>query len=345
MRKSTEWITVAIKATREVAPGIREFTLEPGGGAGAYPTGSHLQVQAVIEGKSAIRHYSLIGDAPRDGTWRIAVKREDTGRGGSRYMWSLPAGARLQVTNPDSQFQLSRDASEYLLIAGGIGITPILGMAMALKRRAGRFHVLYLGRSRTALAYLDELHALLGNDLHVFTDDEGRADVAAEIARLDPEGEAYICGPLGLLEAVRRAWQHSGRRRDRLHYETFGSSGRFATEPFTVCVPRLGVTVEVPAGTTMLDALEAAGVRVLSDCRRGECGLCQMEVLELSGSLDHRDVFFSDAEHASNHRICACVSRVSGGTIAVEPAWRGDERLLSGSELRASRLVACAAPA
>ena len=144
MRFDGQWITAVVRGTRDLTPGIREFILAPEGGATPYATGSHLCVRVMVDGRIDLRRYSLVGDQPQDGCWRIAVKREEPGRGGSRYMWSLPTGARLEVTAPDSFFQLSGDAPDYLLVAGGIGITPIRGMASALRRRGARFRMLYL---------------------------------------------------------------------------------------------------------------------------------------------------------------------------------------------------------
>ena len=335
MRFADHWSIAIVEAVRDLTPSIRELTLRPQEGATAYPSGAHLGVRVLVEGRQDLRRYSLVGEAPRDGCWRIAVKREEPGRGGSRYVASLPVGARLEFSPPDSFFQLSAAAADYLLVAGGIGITPILGMAMGLLRRGVPFRMAYAGRARGEMAYLDEVQAALGERLAVFAEDEGgRPDLRAEFARLSPGGEAYVCGPLGMLEAAKRAWAASGRRRSGLVFETFGSSGRFAAEPFTVRVPRLGVAVQVPASGTMLDALEAAGVGVLHDCRRGECGLCAMEVLAVDGPIDHRDVFFSDAQHAEGRRICVCVSRVAGGSITVDPAFRGDGGLAPGREAR-----------
>jgi ferredoxin-NADP reductase len=335
MRSDSHWTTATVRAARDLTPEVRELALSPEDGATHYPTGSHLKVRVIADGRSDFRHYSLVGDAPTpDGCWRIAVKRGEPGLGGSRYMWSLPIGARLEVSHPDSHFELSRDAPEYLLVAGGIGITPIRGMATALLRRGrARFRMLYAGRSRGLMAYLDELAAELGEGLEVFAGDENRRiDLAAEIARLHPEGELYVCGPIAMMEAARRAWRDAGRAPARLVFETFGSGGRYAAEAFTVRVPRLGVEVRVPEDGTMLDALEAAGVGVLWDCRRGECGLCVLDVLEVEGAVDHRDVFFSEAQHAENRKICACVSRVVGGGLSVDPPYRGDGRLTPGAE-------------
>ena len=334
MRLDTTWISAMVRRTRDVTPEIREIKLAPDGGAGPYPTGAHLIVTVTIDGKPALRHYSLVGQ-PHEGCWRIAVKRENPGRGGSRFMWSLQPGDVLKVMPPDSHFELSRDAPEYLLMAGGIGITPIRGMASALLQRGARFRMLYAGRSRGHMAYLDELQDELGDRLAVFANDEGKTiDLAPTFAALHPQAEAYVCGPFGLLEAARQAWVAGGRVPSRLVFETFGSSGRFAAEPFIVRVPRFGLELTVPVDRTMLDVLENAGIEVLADCRRGECGLCVLDVLDVEGQLDHRDVFFSARQHQENRKICACVSRAVGGAVAVDPAYRGDLPLTQGQETR-----------
>jgi ferredoxin-NADP reductase len=333
MQHDDSWTLATLRATRDLTPGIREFTLVPDEGARAHPTGAHLRIRLDVAGRQTLRHYSLVGAAPRDGGYRIAVQREDAGRGGSRAMWALPVGARLTISRPASHFELAAGAPEVLLLAGGIGITPMLGMAEALLRRGARFCLLYAGRSRAAMAYLPELAALLGDALVVQAEDEaGRPDLDAVFADLAPGAEAYVCGPIGLLTAARRAWAAAGRPPASLVFETFGSSGHAAPRDFTVRIPRLGREVRVPADVSMLDALEAAGIGLLSDCRRGECGLCALDVLAVEGSVDHRDVFFSDRQHAENRRICACVSRMEGGAITIDPPWRGDGPLTPGAE-------------
>jgi vanillate O-demethylase ferredoxin subunit len=125
-----------------------------------------------------------------------------------------------------------------------------------------------------------------------------------------------------MLEDAKRQWRQSGRPVDRLRFETFGSSGRFASEPFRVKIPRLGMEVDVPRNQTMLEALEAAGIEMIFDCRKGECGLCALPIVETDGIVDHRDVFFSDEEKAANAKLCTCVSRVIGGSITIDTADR-----------------------
>lgn len=336
MTHARRWLDAVVRASQELSPTVREFEIAPlsedGLPAPAVPwsPGAHLDVQVMIDGRPQTRSYSLVAPAMPD-AWRIAVKRVETSRGGSRYLWSLPAaGARLRVREPDNHFELRHGTAPVLLVAGGIGITPIVGMAQALaaRARAGTqrsVRLLYAARSAQELVYADRLREWLGDDMVGFAEDrDGRIDLAGELARLEPDAEAYVCGPLPMLDAVRRAWAAAGRPSTALRFETFGSSGLHAPQDFRVRVPRHGVDIRVPADASLLDALEAAGVETMSECRRGECGLCAMPVLSVDGTIDHRDVFLSDREKAESHVICACVSRVAGGEIVLDSAWRPD---------------------
>jgi vanillate O-demethylase ferredoxin subunit len=275
-----------------------------------------------IGGRPDVRSYSIVGPCT-DGVYRIAVKLLPDSRGGSAYMHGLAPGAQLMISEPGNHFELGRNRPDYLLLAGGIGITPIYTMALALAEAGANFRLLYACRRREDLAFADDLEQRIGDRLQVFIDEEGsRIDLAGEIARLAPEGELYVCGPIGLLEATRRAWQLSGRPIDGLRFETFGNSGRYASEPFAVKIPRLGLEITVPQNQTMLEALEEAGVEMIFDCRRGECGLCAVKILELDGLVDHRDVFFSENQKARNEQLCTCVSRVVKGSITIDTADR-----------------------
>ncbi|MBS7781344.1 PDR/VanB family oxidoreductase [Acidovorax sp. CCYZU-2555] len=323
MQNLDTWLEARVGATRDLTPSIREFRLD-GAPPGDCPPGAHVNVRVLIDGRPDYRSYSVTRQQP-DGSLFIAVKRPPQSRGGSAYMWSLAPGSRLQLMPPACDFALRYGHDHYLLIAGGIGITPIYSMAMALARRGASVRVLYAARSADEFAFQEELQAALGSAVVFFCAQAGQQlDIAAEIAALPAAGELYVCGPIGLMEAVKTAWSASRRAATRLHFETFGSSGRHATQSFTVHVPRLGLRLEVPTNKSMLDALTDAGMQLLSDCRRGECGLCAVDILELQGELDHRDVFFSAHEHASARRMCACVSRVAGGEVCIEAAWRAD---------------------
>jgi ferredoxin-NADP reductase len=322
MPERIEWRSGRLRSVRDLTPDIRLFEIEPSGEFVVPTPGSHINVTVQIGDRPDLRSYSIVAPCD-DGLYRIAVKLLPDTRGGSAYMWSLVPGARLTISTPGNHFELGRGRPEYLLLAGGIGITPIYTMTLALARTQAEFRLLYACRRRQDVAFGDELRECIGDRLEVFLDEEGeKVDLAAEIAQLAPGGEFYVCGPIGMLEAAKSEWRHSGRPVDKLRFETFGNSGRFASEPFSVRIPRLGQVVEVPKNQTMLDALEAAGIEMIFDCRRGECGLCALDILEVDGIVDHRDVFFSDEEKTANKKLCTCVSRVAGGSITVDTADR-----------------------
>jgi vanillate O-demethylase ferredoxin subunit len=290
--------------------------------------GSHLRVQVWhVDGRLDERRYSLVGLPVHGADWRIAVKRADPGRGGSGFMWRLEVGDMLSVQPPGNHFALPTTAAPTLLVAGGIGITPIVGMALALAARQAEVQMRYAARSAEELVYLADLRTVLGERLQTFVDARGeRLDLDAEIAAMPPQGLLLICGPVPLLHAAQEAWARAGRLPQRLRFETFGSSGNAPEQAFTVKVPRHGVDVLVPADRSLLDVLSEHGVQVLNDCRRGECGLCAVDILDLQGSVDHRDVFFSRDEKRANHKLCACVSRAfgPGACLTLDSAWRPD---------------------
>jgi vanillate O-demethylase ferredoxin subunit len=269
------------------------------------------------------RSYSLIGQ-PDGEFYRIAVKRLDEGRGGSKAMWQLAVGERLRISEPQNHFALDLTAPAYLLVAGGIGVTPLVGMAQVLAKRDAPVRMLFGARSLAELAYLEPLQSVLKDHLKSAIAEKGEfIDFDAEIAKLPPKALMYLCGPVPMLDAARKAWTQAGRPLADLRYETFGSSGRFAPQAFRVKIPRHNLDIIVPADHGLLDELERVGVQTMYDCRRGECGLCAMDVLSVDGDIDHRDVFLSDEEKASNKRICVCVSRVLG-EITLDSAYRAD---------------------
>lgn len=322
MRTNLNMTWATVRAVHDVTPTIREFQLVPDGGVRPWTPGSHIDVTVLVEGRPSVRSYSLVGTVDPS-AYRIAVKRVPESRGGSRYLWTLAPGARLSISEPKNFFELRREAPEYLLLAGGIGVTPLVSMARALGVAQAAVRMIYVAHSEAEFAFRAELEAALGSRLTTIVGRDG-LDPAREIARLLPAAEAYVCGPIGLIEAAQAAWAAAGRPRALLRFETFGSSGHAPAQPFWVRLPRHGVEITVPPQATLLEALEAAGVDVLSDCKRGECGLCVLDVLELQGEIDHRDVFLSEAERRENRKLCACVSRAVNGGVVLDSAYRAD---------------------
>lgn len=323
MIHTPEWTDAVIQSFQDVTPTVRELTLAPVKGAQAFDPGSHLQVQVLVNGKPQMRSYSLVGQ-PDALSYRIAVKCLPDGRGGSLAMWRLNVGDRLRITAPQNYFPLDLTAPAYLLVAGGIGITPLVLMAQTLAQRGAVVQLLYGARTDEELAFSSVLIQSLGDRFKTFVAAKGAViDFEAAIASLAVGGQLYICGPAPMLDAARRAWALAGRPPANLRFETFGNSGRFAPEAFEVLIPRENVRLRVEADETLLDALEKVGVQSLSNCRRGECGLCAMDVLAIDGEIDHRDVFLSDQEKQENRRLCICVSRVIG-TVTLDGAYRPD---------------------
>jgi vanillate O-demethylase ferredoxin subunit len=318
------WTTAIVRGVFETTSGVRTLDLMPKHGVVRYPLGSHIEVEVRLGNRSATRCYSLVGKDPQRNAYRIAVKRVRDSRGGSRFLWQLKRGDIVGISEPKSHFELNPGAREYLLVAGGIGITPLVGMAEALVDSRAPFRLLYAGSAREQMAFLPDLQKLLGERLSVFASTEGRRiDLAAAVRALHGDAELYVCGPIGLMEAAQRVWRSAGRSASRLRLETFGSSGHQASERFRVQVVDHGVELEVAREQSLLEALSGAGIDVPGHCQRGECGLCAVQVVKTEGALDHRDVFLDDDQKADGRIVCPCVSRAAG-SIAIDTGYRDE---------------------
>jgi vanillate O-demethylase ferredoxin subunit len=240
-------------------------------------------------------------------------------------MHTLVPGDELQVTQPLQNFPLSVAAPRHVLLAGGIGITAVAAMARVLRGVGADYTLVYVGRSRERMAYVNELAALHGDRFAVHVDAEQMPlDVAGLVGSIGahPLGEVtelYMCGPIRLMDAVRREWEAAVLPAVNLRFETFGSSGWFQPEEFVLRVPEREVETTVGTDETMLEALTRAGVDVMYDCRKGECGLCLLDIDTVEGALDHRDVFLSAAQKADGRSISTCVSRVASRTGGPTP--------------------------
>ncbi|MEO8261743.1 MAG: PDR/VanB family oxidoreductase [Pseudolysinimonas sp.] len=297
--------------TDELTGDIRRIVLEMSKPAKVEP-GAHLDVRIDIHGATDRRSYSIVDATPDGSRVALSVYRSPASRGGAAVMHALRRDEVVQVTQPLLDFPLRVGAPAYVLLAGGIGITAIAGMGRLLKSIGADYRLIYAGRSRSAMAYLDALTAEHGDRLEVHVGDEGTSlQVSRLVDGLDEATELYMCGPIRLMDAVRRAWMERELSMPNLRFETFGNSGWFAAGTFTVQIPTIGLEVVVRPGETMLEALEAAGADMMYDCRKGECGLCEVRVLHLEGAIDHRDVFYSERQKDAKSKICCCVSRVA----------------------------------
>ena len=314
------WATGRVVSSVPVAHDVRRITIARPASRRAAP-GSHLDVRVPLGGSSDVRSYSVVDSSDDGGLLTISVLRVPRSRGGSAFMHELVPGAELPVTQPLQNFPLRVGAPRYVLLAGGIGITALLEMARVLRGVGADYRLVYVGRSRDRMAYSVELAEQHGERLALHVDAEGTPlSVPDLVGSVDAQTELYMCGPIRLMDAVRRGWQEAGLPPANLRYETFGSSGWFEAEEFVARIPARGVETTVGADETLLEALTRAGVDLMYDCRKGECGLCLVDVTSVEGRLDHRDVFLSSAQQESGSRVCLCVSRAVAAPDGEGPA-------------------------
>ena len=267
--------------------------------------GAHIDL---VLPTGSTRQYSLCGDRFDAHTYRIGVLREPDGRGGSAYVHDVLApGDVVGVGGPRNNFPLVPSAS-YLFVAGGIGITPLLPMIHQADLLDADWRLLYGGRTRGSMAFCDELAAYGGRVQLAPQDEHGLLDLPAFLGAPRQGVKVYCCGPSPLLAAMERAcagWPPHTLRVERFVAEERGAPAR--SGPFAVELARAGVVVDVPPGVSVLDAVRAAGVDVLSSCLQGTCGTCETTVL--AGRPDHRDSILADHERAANDCMFPCVSR------------------------------------
>lgn len=309
-----------VAAIRKLTDRIAEFELAASGGEALpeWQPGAHIRV-ALPEGGD--RAYSLVAfDAARAGgsTFRIAVQLEPEGQGGSRFMHSLKAGDTLTVSPPKCDFPLDAKVPA-LLLAGGIGITPMISMAAELAENGTPFELHYAGRTRDAVAYAAELGEAFGPALNLHFDDdpETALDLEALTGSIGPEGHLYICGPRGMIDAARTQAENAGIAAERVHVELFdNASAQDGDAPFEVELASTGQVFTIPPGRTIVEVLEEGGVELMHDCLRGDCGICQTDII--SGTPDHRDVVLSDAERAEGKVMQICVSRAKSARLVLD---------------------------
>ena len=284
-----------ISSRRTVADDVVELVLS-GATVPEWTPGSHIDLHLA---PGLVRQYSLVGPG-----LRVAVLREPAGRGGSAFVHDrLRVGDQVEIGGPRNHFPLV-SAPRYLFVAGGIGITPILPMIDAAEAAGAEWRLLYGGRSRSSMAYLDGL-----DDPRVRIQEGGLLDLRAAVADA-PGAEVYGCGPAPLLDALVATCPAA-------HVERFTPVEDARPErPFEAVLARTGVTVQVPAGTSLLDAVEVAGVGVQQSCREGTCGTCEATVL--AGGPEHRDSVLDDVDREAGDVMMICVSRARGQRLVLD---------------------------
>ncbi len=299
--------------TDEIA--VFEISATDGSALPAFEAGAHIDV---VVGPELIRQYSL-SNAPGETSYRLGILNDPESRGGSRQIHAeLKAGAAVQISAPRNHFPLDMDAEHSLLIGGGIGITPMIAMAYALKAAGKSFELHYCSRSQSKAAFLEELEREFGDCLALHFDDAGEAN------RIDPKALAsarpgthlYVCGPSGFMDWVIEQGKAAGLPEKQIHFEYFNAEVDISGEAFEVYAEASDVTVQVGPNESIASALKAAGVKVLMSCEEGVCGTCICDVSE--GTPDHRDHFLTDEEKEDNDQIALCCSRAKTSRLVID---------------------------
>ncbi|MFF4597289.1 PDR/VanB family oxidoreductase [Amycolatopsis sp. NPDC001319] len=309
-------VELVVADKRDVAAGVTELTLRHPRDRRLpdWAPGAHIDL---VLPNGITRQYSLCGDRWDACSYRVGVLREPRSRGGSSYVHDrLRTGDRVAVGGPRNNFRLV-PAPRYLFVAGGIGITPLLPMVHQAELLGADWRLLYGGRSRTTMGFVDELVPYGDKVTVVPQDEQGLLDLPAWLPEAGSQAKVYCCGPEPLLAAVERSC--AGYPAGQLRTERFVPKEQPAPvrdEPFDVELRRSGKTVQVSPGQTVLQAINDVGIQLLSSCRQGTCGTCATTVL--AGLPDHRDSLLDDDERAAGDCMFVCVSRSCSDRLVLD---------------------------
>ena len=315
-------LSVRVQAVRDEAQDVRSFTLVAADARPlpAFSAGSHIDVHV---GPGLVRQYSLCSDPSDTGRYQIAVKREPASRGGSQGMHErVREGDLITISAPRNNFALEPAAKHHLLVAGGIGITPLLSMARQLARAGAEFSLIYFSRSIAHTAF----HELLSTPQYrgrvtfhyALEPDHVRAYLRRILWTRPPDGHLYLCGPRPFMDLVETTAAPTWPP-DSVHLEYFSADPASLAGPkdsFVIKLARHGGEFEIAEGRTIIEVLAEHGVTVDTSCEQGVCGTCLTGVLE--GEPDHRDVYLTDAERLANDRMTVCVSRAKSPRLVLD---------------------------
>jgi len=302
-------ISALVHTLRHEAEGIISVELRPWGDTvfAPFEAGSHIDLHLP---NGLVRSYSLLNAPSDQGRYVVGILRDRASRGGSRYVHEqLRVGTQLQISQPRNNFALDTRASHSVLVAGGIGITPIYCMFRQLLALGRSAELIYCARSRAEAALVDEISGLGAKVLYHFNDEKGGLpDLASYLAGRPADTHFYCCGPTPMLDAFEQTCERLGY--PHAHIERFTAAEVAASEDaqdsYSVELSKSGKTVSVEPGLNLLDVLLEAGCDIEYSCREGVCGSCETRVLE--GDVDHRDGVLTKAERAANKSMMVCVS-------------------------------------
>lgn len=305
-------LALEVTGIRQLTPRVRAYELRNPDGTDLprVEAGAHLQIPVhLVDDSLAYRHYSICSNPERRDIYEIAVLKEESGRGGSVSIHqSIGLGQLLHCQPPQNFFTLHEDQRPAVLIAGGIGITPIKAMAQQLLHRGVQFELHYSGRSQREMAFYDRLQREFKGQSFFYRSDQGERLALTELMRtLNRDCVIYACGPDSLLSAIQREALDAGVASEQLRFEQFSATKKNSDTPMTVELAKSGFSIEVEAEQTVLDAILESGVELAHSCRSGACKSCSVRVLQ--GEPDHRDHCLSSADKEEKGMFCPCVSR------------------------------------
>ena len=314
-------IRARVRTIRHEAERVLSVELVPVDGAGfpRFAPGAHIDLHLP---NGITRSYSLVNSPDDVDRYVVAILADANSRGGSRYVHEqLRCGAILPIGAPRNNFALDEEAASTVLVAGGIGITPMLCMYRRLREKGRDVRLIYCARERSQAAFLDKLDTLDANvHLHFDAENQGRPFDLATLLAQQPAGvHAYCCGPNAMLSAFESACAKAGI--GNVHIERFTASAPLADAQqsgYTVELAKSGRRLAVPAGAALLDVLLEAGVEVDYSCREGLCGACETRVL--GGCPDHRDAVLTQSDRAANTVMMICVSGAKSATLVLDLA-------------------------
>ncbi len=304
-------LKVRVSTVRREAEGVKAFRLESVGPEPlpAFAPGAHIEVHGrSVRAEGAWRAYSLVNGPFDGGAYEIGVLRAGEGGVSAWLHDDVRAGDTLEIAPPRNDFPLAQDVGEHVLVAGGIGLTPLLAMARSLHRAGARYRLVVSARTPERLAFRDALSRLDPGRVRVhFTGRDGRLDLGAEIGAPRRGLHLYVCGPNAMIQDARRAARERGWPESAVHVELFHPAATPGDTEIQVELARSRMTFSVPPSRSILDVMFEHGVFPSYDCTRGECGACLTRVL--AGEPDHRDVCQTDEEKSANGFMTVCVSR------------------------------------
>jgi ferredoxin-NADP reductase/predicted pyridoxine 5'-phosphate oxidase superfamily flavin-nucleotide-binding protein len=314
-------LRLVVTGIRQLTPNVRAYELrnESGLSLPSFQAGAHLKIPVQLSSGNTIhRHYSICSNPKRTDIYEIAVQKEANGQGGSNAIHAnIQLGQVLLCDEPTNYFKLHNDDRPAILIAGGIGITPIKAMAQALQCRQVSFHLHYAGRSLADMPFQDRLKRALSGQISFYSQEtNARMDIANILKQAPEDAWIYVCGPNRLLEDVIQQANIFGLDADRIVYERFSQQSSVLVKPISVTFAKSNKTVIVSEHQSILDAAIDAGIDALHSCKTGQCKTCAVTVL--NGKAKHHDNCLTDQDRNTQNLMCPCVSRSTTDAITLD---------------------------